>query len=105
MQGFADDLALLVTLELHSSGDRGFNADTLIEVTQKSLAVIEEWCKESDLQLSVMKTHAVMFTWKRKWNFTKPLKVNGTVIEIKNSTKFLGVILDSKLSWNEHTLQ
>ena len=102
MQGFADDLALLATLELSRSGDRGFDADTLREVTQKSLDAIEEWCKESGLQLSVMKTHSVMFTWKRKWNFTKPLKVNGTEIEIKNSTKFLGVILDSKLSWNDH---
>ena len=49
-----------------------------------------------------MKTHAVMFTWKRKWTFSKPLKVNNTNIELKTSTKFLGVIRDHKLSWNEH---
>jgi hypothetical protein len=43
-----------------------------------------------------------MFTWRRNWKVSKPLKVNNTVIEMKTSTKFLGVTLDSKLSWKEH---
>ena len=31
----------------------------------------------------------------------KPLKIDNDIIEIKFSTKFLGVALDSKLTWNE----
>ena len=93
LQGFADDLLLMA---------RGFDADTLRDVTQKSLIAIEEWCRENDLTLSSAKTHSVMFTWRHKWKLSRPLKVNGIEIELKESTKFLGVILDHKLSWNEH---
>ena len=32
----------------------------------------------------------------------KPLKIDNDIIEIKFSTKFLGVALDSKLTWNEN---
>lgn len=47
-----------------------------------------------------MKTHVVRFTNSRNWSFSKPLKVDGTEIEVRASTKFLGITLDSKLSWN-----
>ena len=43
-----------------------------------------------------------MFTWRRNWKFSKPLRVDGADIEMKTSTKLLGVTLDNKLSWNEH---
>ena len=103
MQGFADDIALIATLESsRPCGHGGFDADTLREMTQKSLNSISNWCKESGLTISALKTHSVMFTWKRKWNFTNPLKVDSNDIEMRTSTKFLGVHLDSKLSWNVH---
>ena len=103
LQGFADDLALLATLEGPAKGgNRGFNADHLREMTQKSLEAIMNWCTDNGLKLSTLKTHTVMFTWRRKWEFSEPLTVNGTEISMRNSTKFLGVTLDSKLTWNEH---
>jgi hypothetical protein len=38
LQGFTDDLALLATLEAPARhGDKGFDADTLRDMTQKSL--------------------------------------------------------------------
>ena len=43
-----------------------------------------------------------MFSWRRKWEFSEHLTVNGTEISMRNSTKFLGLTLDSKLTWNEH---
>ena len=33
---------------------------------------------------------------------SRPLQIDGNEIEIGNTTKFLGVTLDSKLSWNEY---
>ena len=104
IQGFADDLSLIATLESSSNGKGGFDADTLREITQKSLNSIDEWCKENGLKISALKTHSVMFTWKRKWKFSVPLKIDNDIIEMKSSTRFLGVTLDSKLAWNEHII-
>ena len=104
IQGFADDLSLIATLESSSNGKGGFDADTLREITQKSLNSIDEWCKENGLKISALKTHSVMFTWKRKWKFSVPLKIGNDIIEMKSSTKFLGVTLDSKLTLNEHII-
>ncbi|KAL5272930.1 hypothetical protein ACHWQZ_G000937 [Mnemiopsis leidyi] len=105
--GFADDLALLATTEAPKvNGLRGFDAEseTLREMTQKSLEHINSWCKENGLSLSALKTYSAMFTWRRNWRdrLSKPLQIDGAEIEIRNSTKFLGVTLDSKLFWNEH---
>ena len=44
LQGFADDLALLATTEAPKvKGVQGFDADTLREMTQKSLELISSW--------------------------------------------------------------
>ena len=106
MQAFADDLTLLATLETSAADDKGgFDADTLREATQKSLNTISAWCAESGLTLSTLKTHAVMFTWRKKWSFSEPLTINGEDIKMENSTKLLGVTLDSKLTWHEHIVK
>jgi ribonuclease HI len=93
LQGFADDLILTAS---------GFDADTLRDVTQKSLNAIEAWCTENGLKISTSKTHSVMFTRKQKWKLARPLKVHGKELKLEESTKFLGITLDQKLSWTTH---
>ena len=88
---FADDIALLA---------RRHDANTLRDITQKSIKTIEKWCEESGLTLSTVKTHVIMFTRKRKWKVSRPIQV--TDIKPREHTKFLGVTIDSKLTWNEH---
>jgi ribonuclease HI len=93
LQGFADDLMLTAS---------GFDADTLRDVTQRSLNAIEEWCQDNDLRISTSKTHSVMFTRKHKWKLARPLKVHGEELKLEETTKFLGVTLDQKLTWTPH---
>jgi ribonuclease HI len=93
LQGFADDLLLTAS---------GFDADTLRDVTQRSLNAIEEWCLDNDLKISTDKTHSVMFTRKLNWKLARPLKVHGKDLELLESTKFLGITLDQKLTWTVH---
>ena len=93
IQAFADDIALLA---------RGHDANTLRDITQNSINTIEKWCKESGLTLSTVKTHVIMFTRKRKWKISRPIHVNGTDIKLREHTKFLGVTIDNKPTWNEH---
>ena len=42
-----------------------------------------------------------MFTNKRKWK-EYPIKIDGEIIPFKKEVKYLGVILDSKLSGTSH---
>ena len=43
-----------------------------------------------------------MFTKRRNWSLSRPIKVDCIEIEVQKSTKFLSIILNSKLPWNEH---
>ena len=86
IQAFTDDIALLA---------RGHDANTLRDITQKSINTIEKWCEESGLTLSIVKTRVIMFTRKRKWKMSPSIQVNGTDIKPREHTKFLGLTIDS----------
>ena len=57
IQAFADDTALLA---------RGHDANTLRDITQKSINTIEKWCEQGGLTLSTVKTHVIMFYKEKK---------------------------------------
>ena len=44
----------------------------------------------------------VEFTMQHKWGNTSTLKLDGQHLEITERAKYLGVLLDKTLSWNEH---
>ncbi len=92
LQAFADDLLSLVV---------GKDVSTIHDITQRTVKCIEEWCKAKGLKVSVMKTQIVMFTWNTKWKLDA-IKLNGQNIEVTNTVKFLGITLDSKLSFKQH---
>ena len=91
-QAYADDVLLLST---------GIDSMTLSDRIQEGLRAVEEWAAESGLTLSCEKTFATMFTWKRKWNYY-PIVMNGQEIQLVDRVTYLGVTLDSKLSWIPH---
>ena len=53
------------------------------------------------INISVLKTKLVMFTWNRKWNLC-PVKVGGRDIELTMEVKLLGVTLDNRLNFNSN---
>ena len=48
------------------------------------------------------KSCGVVFTNKIKTKIDKPLKVNGKLLKMDKKVKFLGMIFDQKLTWDEH---
>ena len=90
--GFADDLVLLIN---------GIDASTLSNLMQQALNKAQPWLLKYGLSISPSKSVAVMFTNKRKWT-EYPIKINGDTIPFKKEVKYLGVILDSKLSGTPH---
>ena len=90
--GFADDLVLLIN---------GIDESTLSNLMQQALNKAQPWLLKYGLSISPSKSVAVMFTNKRKW-IEYPIKINGETIPFKKEVKYLGVILDSKLSGTSH---
>ena len=93
LQAFADDLVILT---------EGDDLAVIHECTQKSINSINKWCKNNGLNISSLKTKILMFTWRRKWELPKDLLLDGKTIDLSQSTKFLGIHLDTKLNFNEH---
>ena len=93
--GFADDLVILIN---------GIDESTLSNLMQQAINKTRPWLMKYGLEISPSKSAAVMFTNKRKW--TKyPIYIGRDTIPLKNEVKYLGVILDSKLSGTQHVKQ
>ena len=76
----------------------------MVENLNLTLTKIYEWLLASKLSLNIERTHVMIFRPKRSKVF---LNVNVVIREqtigIVISTKFLGIIIDSSLSWAAHT--
>ena len=69
---------------------------------QCALPTIEAWCDELGLSVNSDKTGLVAFTRRRKLpGFFEP-RLFRTTLRSSTSVKYLGVILDSQLTWKEH---
>lgn len=90
--GFADDVAL-VTVNHTTEGIEG--------VLNEALATINSWLSNHGLELAHSKSEAVVLT--RKWAYRQPvLQSGGVVIPVAHAVKYLGVTLDSKLTFTRH---
>ena len=90
--GFADDLTMTAN---------GIDESTLSNLMQQALNKAQPWLLKYGLSISPSKSVAVMFTNKRNWK-EYPIKIDGEIIPFKKEVKYLGVILDSKLSGTSH---
>ena len=75
---------------------------TVSGLVQWAVSTVEIWCNEVGLSVIPDKTGLVAFTRKRKLQgFFEPW-LFGVKLSISGSVKYLGVILDSRLTWREH---
>ena len=90
---FADDTNIFTT---------GKNQHELESNINDELCRISAWLKVNKLSLNIKKTHYMIFTTKKLHTCTISLNIDGHPITEVSKTKFLGVIIDNKLKWNEH---
>ena len=77
-----------------------FADDTNVFLTRKISMV--EWLHINRLSLNVKKTKFMIFSQKKNIANDVDIKLNGEYVNRVESTKFLGVYIDSKLSWCDH---
>ena len=81
----------------------GKDPDEMIKTMNNELEKLLVWLKANKLCLNVKKTHYMFFSPPRKCvNSSTKLIIEGEIINQVSETKFLGVIVDSKLSWTNH---
>jgi hypothetical protein len=67
------------------------------------LKIVEDLCNVEGLRVNPRKTAIIPFTYKRRdRNITTPT-LFGERLKLLKEVKYLGVILDDKLTWNQHT--
>jgi hypothetical protein len=69
---------------------------------QGALNLVARWTVAEGLSISPNKTTIVAFTRRRKLEGLGPLRLRGKEIQLKGEVKYLGVTIDSKLTWNQH---
>ena len=74
----------------------------MIESLNIELIKLVEWLHANKLSLNSDKTHFIVFTLEKKILCTTSLFTNNIPIKRVSSTKFLGIIIDEKLSWGHH---
>lgn len=91
---YADDVAILIP---------GKYLSTISELMESAIAEISEWAKQNGLGVNPAKTELVLFTRKTKIpSFPLP-KLDGVALNLSTEAKYLGVVLDSKLTWRRNT--
>lgn len=69
---------------------------------QQDIIIIADWLKEINLQLNIQKSHYMIFDKHKQYNNIPPIQLNNNILNRVMQTKYLGLIIDSKLSWNQH---
>ena len=91
---YADDANIIIT------------GDTIAEIETKFLELstkLVDWVSHNELKLNTKKTNYMLFSRSRNLHLgTFVPKIAGIPIERKTVARFLGVIIDDKLSWSHH---
>ena len=91
--GYADDIVTLI---------RGKFWGTVSEMMQGALKFVEKWCAKHGLSVNPAKTHLVPFTKKTGNKGIKEIVFYETILQTVGEVKYLGVTLDSKLTFKPH---
>ena len=89
---YADDTTLYCNIDQNVSE----------EVINNELSKVSQWLAANKLSINVTKTKYMVFHLHKKVVTYPDLQLNGNKIERVTQFNFLGLILQSNLSWNKH---
>ena len=89
---YADDANILII---------GNSLDEVYSKLEFLCAALIKWVDNNGLALNLKKTNYMIFSRQRSLNY-QDVVISGVTIERKTEARFLGVIIDEKLSWVQH---
>ena len=93
INGFADDACILIG---------GFDQFVIRDIMQDAMKTVVRWGDRHQLNFVAAKTSAVFFHRNRKFKLPPVLKLKDSPIAYASEATYLGITLDSKLTWNLH---
>ena len=93
---FADDASIVISNTNQESFRNSINS-TMIEIIN--------WFQSNLLTLNCEKTHFLQFLTKKQNEIKLQIVASNSIITNINSTKFLGLVIDSTLSWKDHIIE
>ena len=91
---FADDTS---TFLMHK------HIEELEKIYNKELKNVKNWLDANKLSLNISKSNMILFKKNRtKTSKILSVKIMGEEIKEKEYTKYLGILIDNKLSWKQH---
>lgn len=89
---FADDLVIIIKGRVERIVGMNIKAREVIKI-------LEEWCRETGLNINPSKSVVLKFRGEAKEFAVDEWRMFNEVIPVQQSFKYLGVIMDSKMSW------
>jgi len=66
------------------------------------MRMVDEWCRLAGLSINPKKAQLMLFSKKRNLDTKPMIFLSGTKLEYHLTVKYLGIHLDTKLSWRDH---
>jgi hypothetical protein len=93
---FADDTNIIIS---------NTNPEEFKHITNSVMTELINWFQSNLLTLNFNKTHFLLFLTKKQKEIKIQIIASNSVITNINSTKFLCLIIDSTLSWNDQIVE
>jgi len=90
---FADDTSIIITND---------NKVDFRNTLQLTMVELSNWLRSNLLSLNYDKTYFLQFLTKKNNEIQQQVAISNSFITNINSTKFLGLIIDSTMSWKDH---
>ncbi len=91
---FADDTTIFYSHK---------NIRELENTINRELIHVTNWLIANKLSLNVGKSNVLLFRRKNEKVLPINIKINGCTIDVKEYAKYLGILIDNKLSFKQHT--